>query len=152
MKALWLLCACDIAEPVAPRVDVSALRPLTAADGHTYAVVELRRTISECSNLGGTHYTFTVDEPGNPRRLIHAGGHGASDLHLPSATYYVADVTLKQWPDPAVSNAGWCLDDMPAYSGEAMRFVPARDLSDARMRLVEIVRWGWPAVSYAPTR
>jgi hypothetical protein len=140
---LLLLFACD----AGTRAPVPPAKPLTAADGRTYAVVELKRTIGECSNLGGTHYSFAVDESGVPR-MIHAGGHGAPDLHLANDTYYVAEVMLKDRPDPPEDDAGWCLADLPAYSGEALRFVPARDLADARVRLAAIRRDGLPATAY----
>jgi hypothetical protein len=133
---LWTACDAGAYAPAAPATP--------STDEPTYAVVRLAHTTIECSNLGGVHYSFAVDEPGVPR-VLHSGDHGELNLDLADDTYYVAEVSWGNGPVPTDGDAGWCLDGLPPYSGEVLRFQPAHDLADARRQLAAIQRDGWPA-------
>ena len=102
-----------------------------------YAVVKLVNRTEECSNAGGEHDTFALDEA--KPRMLHAGGH-MEHLKL-DATYYVAEVTFG---DNQPRDPGWCLDQLPRYAGEVVRFEPAADSAAARKRLAEVVKHGMP--------
>jgi hypothetical protein len=136
---LLVLAACDAGlVPVTPD-DVG---PIVGADHRIYAVARLVANVEECSNLGGEHDTLEIDEPAH--RLIHAGGHGD---HLVGGTsmygvvpgperYYIA--VLDRFGPVDIADPGWCLRDLPHYSGHAVRLVPARDRADAQRRLAEV--------------
>jgi hypothetical protein len=103
-----------------------------------YAVAKLVDVTDECSDMGGTHATFRLDEPA--QHAIHAGGHGS--YVKPTGTYYVLDITYKP---SYIHNPGWCLDRMPYYIGNATRYMVASDLADARAKLADVRAHGWPA-------
>ncbi|HEY1818118.1 MAG TPA: hypothetical protein VGG74_37505 [Kofleriaceae bacterium] len=109
-----------------------------APASHVYAVAKFVDVREECSDMGGRHVTFELDETAH--RPIHAGGHG--DYAKPTGVYYVLDVSLKPVD---VEGAGWCLDHMPKYAGEATRYMVAKDLGDARAKLADVRAHGWPA-------
>ena len=128
---------------------------MVTTGGHTYAVVQVHDWTSECSNLGGVHWTFSVDGMG-PQYFLHGGGHGiygASSLpdgirnldRLPKpGLYYVAEVNLVVHDAAPVRDAGWCLGDLPVYSGTVLAVAPARDLAAARAQLAAIPTRGLP--------
>jgi hypothetical protein len=125
------------------------MAPITAGDGHTYAVVRLVSVFDEMTDLGGLHYTLEIDEPGEHHRLVHGGGHGV--MWLPDGTmnrpvrgndYYVAEITLASETFASPEVGGIFIDDSPKYSGEAARFLHAHDLNDARCQLAHLAAVG----------
>src|SRR5262245_47030062 len=48
----------------APPSSAALLGPQTAPDGRIFAVVASVKMIEECSNAGGEHYVFAVDDAG----------------------------------------------------------------------------------------
>ena len=119
-----------------------------------YAVVELDFRVTECSNLGGHHYTFRIDD--GTARIAHGGGHGVwrdlgSGLEA-KRDYYVAELIETPRVDedhdcvPDSSRAGWCLDMLPRdYSAEVVRLIPAKDRADAHRMLADVQRDGMSA-------
>ena len=123
--------------------------PVALDNGATFAVVKLIRIDGDCSNAGGSYFTFELDSPGPPR-FVHGGGHDFAFArpgrdcysstryqdddrdHTPLG-YYVAEISpsapFRFW-DP-----GWGLQDLPTYVGAVGRAVPVRDRGEA-MRLL----------------
>ncbi|HEY3808227.1 MAG TPA: hypothetical protein VGL61_36860 [Kofleriaceae bacterium] len=120
-------------------VAIALARASSAAPtSHVYAVAKLVDVRDECSDMGGRHATFQLDETAH--RAIHAGGHG--DYTTPTGVYYVLDFSFTAL---VVDGAGWCLDHMPKYAGQATRYMVAKDQSDARAKLADVRAHGWPA-------
>jgi len=123
--------------------------PVALDNGATFAVVKLIRIDGDCSNAGGSYFTFELDSPGPPR-FVHGGGHDFAfarpgrdrdsstryqhdDRDDTPLGYYVAEISptapFRFW-DP-----GWGLQDLPTYIGAVGRAAPARDRREA-MRLL----------------
>jgi hypothetical protein len=129
--------------------------PVTAGDGHMYAVVRLVAVRDDQSNMGGLHYTFEIDEPGDRHRLVHGGRHGQllmPDGTLPEVTmgrapvrpndYYVADLILFAKPIAGHEVGGQLAHGLPDYNGDAYRYAHAHDVRDARCRLAHLATLG----------
>ena len=167
-RLLLLLVACDAGTPIpqaaspghppvaqaSPDLAPSPEDAIVKVDGRAYAVVQVRDWRIECSNLGGTHWTFDVDGMG-PQFLLHGGGHGIfGDTSLPTGTgpapsgsgdaslYYVAEIQLVR-PVDSVRDGGWCLGGLPRYQGSVLAVAPAPDLAVARARLATISSQGF---------
>lgn len=140
--------------PVLPSTPAAPPDPIVNVAGHSYAVVQSRDWRIECSNAGGTHWTFTVDGMG-PDYFLHGGGHGIyRPSTLPAAmagrpmrdgpadAYHVAEIRVA--PELVhIQDPGWCIGDLPPYAGFVLAVLPATDLATARARLAAIPREGF---------
>ncbi len=110
--------------------------------------------------MGGEHYVFEID---GERRLVHGGGHGEYPRLLPqfgapTTRWFVAEVIMvpprsaDADGNPDSSRAGWCLDRLPPFEGQALRLVPAAGRDDAQRLLATITATGLPRalVALAP--
>lgn len=149
MKAiLALLVACDAGlEPVGP---------MPPGQIDTHAVVRIAGEQEECSNLGGRHYAFEVDEPAH--RRVQFGGHGQAPIdafytatddvvsaaHVkPEHRYYVARIRFEPFDE---ADQGWCIAGSH-FDGVVLDLEPATGLAEARAQLAIEYGWPWPGPS-----
>jgi hypothetical protein len=148
-----------VGEPVA-RTASPSRGIVTRDDGRSYAVVQLRRHDSECSNAGGEHYQFEIDEPARAaKRVAHGGGHGVQlDLVSRRGHYFVAELMVSapcdgSYCDPGTTLDTWCIQPR-TFDAEILRLLPAHDLESARQALAIVAERGLPpaaATLVAPT-
>jgi hypothetical protein len=150
-----LLCiittATATADPAAPT------GPVTAPDGRTFALVNLRQRFDECSGAGGEHYVFDVEvAAGSPAIKAHAGGHSIHIGLLPQWAkvtgdhWFVAEIVIAKRlsedadgnPDSSVS--GWCLDRIPATQASVQRVIAVADRDAGHRVLAGLASTGLP--------
>jgi len=132
--------------------------PFVRRDGHIYAVVRVEDVyVEQCTNLGGVHWTFSVD---GAEDVLHGGGHGLHSLStelpdwhcgdigncydqaLSGPRYFVAEVALgtsQAVYDPCARSR-----DLPRSTGKVIALGHADNLADARARLAQLARTGGP--------
>ena len=141
--ALLIAAACPRSSPVAPSAPPE-LGPVRGTDGSIYAVVFLRSSMEEASNLGGEHDVFEIDGPVcGDVRLAHGGGHGLwYGFDIPEARTGASDVfvaELQMHPRRAYTydhaDGGWGTTRLPPFDAEVVRLMPMRDLETARAAL-----------------
>jgi hypothetical protein len=128
--------------------------PFVTANGHTYAILQVRSVIPEvCTNMGGTDWSFTV-EGMPPDFQLHGGGHGifGQGTTLPTIDkelgddstwrdrYYVADVSVPS--HGRFSRRVLCSNKELTFDGSVVAVTSARDLADARAQLAAVPREG----------
>jgi len=130
---------------------------VTAPDGRTFALVNLRQRFDECSGAGGEHYVFDVEvAAGTPALRGHAGGHAIHLgllAHRATATsdrWYVAELAIAarvsedRDGNPDSSVAGWCLDRLPATQASVQRLITVKDRDEGRAVLARLATTGLP--------
>lgn len=140
--------------PVSPSVPVPPQLPFVTANGHTYAILQVRSVIPEvCTNMGGTDWSFTV-EGMPPDFQLHGGGHGifGQGTTLPTIDkelgddrtwrdrYYVADVLVPS--HGRFARRVLCSNKELTFDGSVVAVTSARDLADARAQLAAVPREG----------
>ena len=152
--ALLLLLATVSTSAASPDVVTG---PVTAPDGRTFALVNLRQRFDECSGAGGEHYIFDVEvAAGKPAVKGHAGGH-AVHLgllgHRATAVgdrWYVAEVAIAarlsedRDGNPDSSVAGWCLDRLPKTQASVLRLVAVADRDEGHRVLARLATTSLP--------
>lgn len=123
--------------------------PVRLSDGRVLAVVVLKARVVECSNLGGEHDVFQVDERGDgggrpPPRVVLGGGHGQWTRLVPGVgpisspgPAYIGEIS---WGAAPPDDAGWCLDSLPPAAGRVRNLKAAHDLESARAALRKLTR------------
>ncbi|HUQ07582.1 MAG TPA: hypothetical protein VM261_34045 [Kofleriaceae bacterium] len=148
--AALLLCTASVAA-----ADPAPAGPVTAPDGRTFALVNLRQRFDECSGAGGEHYVFDVEvAAGSPTMKAHTGGHaiylgllGHRALAPAAASadrWYVAELVIAKRlsedrdgnPDSSVS--GWCLDGIPPTQASVQRLITVAD-HDAGLKVLAAI-------------
>jgi hypothetical protein len=119
--------------PVASSAPPAVDPPIKLANGARLAVVKLIDIAEEGSGMGGTHFTFDVDEPG-ARSFVHGGGHGFALVppgrEQPRLGYYLVEILPRARPF-RVWDGGWGLGHLPTYTGVVLRAVPIGDRAEA---------------------
>ena len=137
--------------------DPAVTGPVTAPDGRTFALVNLRQRFDECSGAGGEHYVFDIEvAAGKPALRGHAGGHAIRLGLLPhraQATgdrWYVAEIAIAprlsedRDGNPDSSRAGWCLDRLPPTQASVLRLVSVADRTKGHEVLARLAATGLP--------
>ena len=137
--------------------DPAVTGPVTAPDGRTFALVNLRQRFDECSGAGGEHYIFDVEvAAGKPALRGHAGGHAIHLGLLPhraTATgdrWYVAEIAIAKRlsedrdGNPDSSVRGWCLDRLPATQASIQRLIQVADRAKGHEVLARLATTGLP--------
>ncbi|MEP6860048.1 MAG: hypothetical protein ABJE66_05475 [Deltaproteobacteria bacterium] len=140
--------------PVTPPALMTPQLPFVTANGHTYAIVQVRSVIPEaCTNMGGTDWSFAVAGM-PPDYRLHGGGHGifGRGTRLPGVAeeiaddaswrdrYYVADVLVPS--HGRFTRRVLCSNKELTFDGSVVAVTSARDLADARAQLAAVPREG----------
>jgi hypothetical protein len=136
---------------------VASAQPVTAPDGRTFALVNLRERFDECSGAGGEHYIFDVEvAAGSPAIKAHAGGHSVHLGLLPqwpkaaASRWFVAELVIAKRPsedrddNPDSSVAGWCLDRLPPTQASVHRVIAVADRAEGVKVLAAVGATGLP--------
>ena len=129
------------------------------------AVGELEMVFDECSNMGGLHAIYRLDDDATARgkglRRAHGGGHrvqalpgiserntiGLAGRHMaPGGKWFVLGLnpTARRDEDhdgnPDSSGAGWCLGQMPHADAVVLASIPVASRAEAEELARELRR------------